>query len=498
MAQESGSRSASVFGNPISVSVRRQAKRNMAAFQRRFGDDGKRRLGLVIEPAPMPGPLWGLKMARVLPMREGLSDRLEPPPGEKPIIIGTIRMGYGHFRISMAIASAAHAMGFTPYWFDLHSFAGTTAQTVVSHLNGLYSLGSRLSQSSRLFNALFWEPLNSEGFRRLSYNAKDQAVSELFAPACSLLPKDIPFVATHAWPAQGAVHAGLKRVVNVIPDNWPMALHLAEGSLHAVQTPFAYGGYRSLAGMAGSRELKAMPPGSLFYAGHYVDQELLDGLEADCAARLARRKAGAPLRLLASVGGAGAQKDYLVRLIDLLAPELASGSITLWINAGDHEGVRDFLAAAMKDRGLELDARAGGADAQPFDPENAGHGVFFSRDIFQAVYRTNELMRSCDLLLTKPSELAYYPVPKLLIRRIGGHEAYGAAHSAELGDGTPEQRTPQDAARALRLMLADGEYLGMMNKGIVALKAAGTYDGARRVIEQAVRMSGRAAQGGFL
>ena len=42
--------------------------------------------------------------------------------------------------------------------------------------------------------------------------------------------------------AQAALHAGMKYVVNAIPDNWQMALHLAEGSIHTVQTHYAYQG----------------------------------------------------------------------------------------------------------------------------------------------------------------------------------------------------------------------------------------------------------------
>ena len=53
------------------------------------------------------------------------------------------------------------------------------------------------------------------------------------------LPRNIPLVATHVWPAQAAVHAGMQRVVNAIPDNWQMGLHLAEGAVHTVQTPSA-------------------------------------------------------------------------------------------------------------------------------------------------------------------------------------------------------------------------------------------------------------------
>ena len=136
----------------------------------------------------------------------------------------------------MAIASAAHALGYEPYWMDLNSYGQTTCTKVIGAQNDLYSMGSRLSQKSRLFNRLVWEPMNYEGFRKLTYNAADQKNAELMAPVYANIPKDIPVVATHVWPAQAALHAGMKYVVNAIPDNWQMALHLAEGSIHTVQT----------------------------------------------------------------------------------------------------------------------------------------------------------------------------------------------------------------------------------------------------------------------
>jgi len=69
-----------------------------------------------------------------------------------------------------------------PYWFDLNSYTETTGGKVINHLNSLYSMGSRWSQKYFLFNKFYWEPLNSEGFRKLSYNAMDQKVAELMTP----------------------------------------------------------------------------------------------------------------------------------------------------------------------------------------------------------------------------------------------------------------------------------------------------------------------------
>ena len=110
--------------------------------------------------------------------------------------------------------------------------------------------------------------------------------------------------------------------------------------------------------------------------------------------------------------------------------------------------------------------------------ETEGVHAFWHENIFEAVYCTNLLMRSCDVLLTKPSELAFYPVPKLFIRRIGGHEQWGAIHSAEIGDGCLECRDIPHTLQMLDLFLYDEQYLEDMCENIVANKKAGIYDGA--------------------
>jgi hypothetical protein len=101
------------------------------------------------------------------------------------------------------------------------------------------------------------------------------------------------------------------------------------------------------------------------------------------------------------------------------------------------------------------------------------------------VYLTNLLMRASDVLVTKPSELSFYPIPKLFIHRVGGHEAYGAIRSSEMGDGTYECETPAETADMIRLIQSDAEVLTAMNRKILKNKQVGLYDGAYNVIRLA-------------
>ena len=252
-----GDKSKVIFGNVMSDKVYRKACNSKKKMMKKFGDDSAADYRISIQENPYIGPALGVQNITLSDEKSDLSF-----DEEKGIIVGNIRMGFGHYRISMAMASCAHYLGYTPYWMDLNSYPQTTCTKVISAQNDLYSLGSRLSKNP-LFNRLVWEPMNYEGFRALSYNSSDQKNAELMAPVYRNVPKDIPVIATHVWPAQAAIHAGMKHVVNAIPDNWPMALHLSEGSVHTIQCRNAYMGYRILNGMNKEQVCSPMPEGSL-------------------------------------------------------------------------------------------------------------------------------------------------------------------------------------------------------------------------------------------
>ena len=65
---------------------------------------------------------------------------------------------------------------------------------------------------------------------------------------------------------------------------------------------------------------------------------------------------------------------------------------------------------------------------------NARHAVtlFAFSDYFPAVATTDVLSRVTAVLACKPSELAFYPVPKMMIRRVGDHEEFSARRASEV------------------------------------------------------------------
>ncbi|MDP3305797.1 MAG: hypothetical protein Q8S15_06985 [Erysipelotrichaceae bacterium] len=482
-------RSTKIFGNVISEEVVKKANKSKQKYLKKFGDDSEMIYKLSVEDNKVLFPLLGIKNI----VTQQTSEKIIK---EKGIIIGNIRMGFGHYRISMAIASAAYSVGLTPYWFDLHAYSETTGGKVIKHLNDLYSMGSRWSQKYPLFNKFYWEPLNSEGFKKISYNAMDQKMTELMTPVFKELPKDMPFVATHVWPAQAAVHAGVQRVVNVIPDNWPMALHLAEGSIHTVQTPSSFIGYKTLREMGGKTLLNPMPKDQLFDVGHYIDHELVVNIDTDCERRLNRIQQKKAKRILLTVGGAGAQKEIFSEIIKYLLPKIAKREVALLINVGDHLSVWDGLCEeivelkTLSETYFDDWSKTSTFAQDLLDTDVSGIHAFYNKDIFAAVYSSNLLMRCADILVTKPSELAFYPVPKLMIKRVGGHEAWGAIRAAEVGDGTIECETVTTTLQMLGLLLEDDEILSGLCKNIVQANKIGVYNGAYKVVELAIQNLG--------
>ena len=467
-----------IFGNQIDKQTIKKAEKSKQKYIKKYGDDTDKDYKISFAP---------IDTLDFIDAQKVCFGEQNSKFADNALIVGNIRMGFGHYRISIAMASCARALGYTPYWLDLASFDATGSKMIRAQ-NDLYSLASRISQKSKLFNALIWEPMNSEGFKKITYNAVDQKNSELLVPIFKNIDKSIPYIATHVWPSQAAVHAGMTNVVNAIPDNWPMGLHLSEGAIHAVQTPFAYLGYKTLDGFA-KTPLNGISESDLKMVGRFIDHELLVDLENDNRRRKERIANGKPLRLLLTVGGAGAGFDMFAAMVKHLLPYVEAKKVALFINFGDHKEVCDKLvkATGLKAFKSYFNDYDGLKNLVSEIKDGDAEGVYavYNEDIFRAVYSTNLLMPVCDLLVTKPSELAYYPIPKIFMRHIGGHEVYGAINGRELGDSLNEYPTAKSLNAMLDKVLQDKEIIPHLCDRISKLKAQGYYDGAYECVRLA-------------
>ena len=98
-----------LYGNPIPDSIVRKAERRFSKYAAKFGFDPEASPSLVALGEGRGFEDFGIRNlldAASVPPGAG-----EPIDGKKGVVIGTIRMGFGHCRMAIAIASAARSLG---------------------------------------------------------------------------------------------------------------------------------------------------------------------------------------------------------------------------------------------------------------------------------------------------------------------------------------------------------------------------------------------------
>jgi hypothetical protein len=276
-----------------------------------------------------------------------------------------------------------------------------------------------------------------------------------------------------------------------------MAFHLVEGSVHAVQSPSAYMGYRCFQSMDEGMTIdRPMSGDDMRLVGHYVDHEIVAGIEGDCDARLRRLRDGETRRFLLTMGGAGAQVLRFADIARECKDAIDSGKVALFVNMGDHRGRWADLESRFRADGISWTLHSDWAETRAFVEESRvsrviGVHVFLHDAFYCAVYATNLLMRVSDVMITKPSELSFYPVPKLFIQRVGRHEAWGAIRGAEIGDGTIETASVNGLHRILKLLIGERELPELYCRHILRNKASGIYDGAYNAVRLAAERRGK-------
>ena len=167
-----------------------------------------------------------------------------------------------------------------------------------------------------------------------------------------------------------------------------------------------------------------------------------------------------PVQLTAVVGGAGAQETQLLELIDGLIPAIATGHLTLHVATGLHQHIASRLNRKTATHQLE------------------GKLQIHTWDNFGVYYREfNQLLRTTDILWTKPSEMVFYGalgIPLLLAPPIGRHEWYNRRWANEHGV-APHLRSPQQISDWLPRWLRDGVLAAAAWQGFHSMPRRGGY-----------------------
>jgi len=278
-----------------------------------------------------------------------------------------------------------------------------------------------------------------------------------------------------------------------VVDNYPQWFLVVPRTLNLCQGPVNYQSFLNM----------GVPANEVAYAGHWIGHEMVSNIPADCKRRVERAKLGygdskssqAARRLLIPVGGAGAQRKFIIGLIAKLETLVKNGRVQLLLNAGDHVHMKSAFVGVLEECKLDYDLITTTQGVYDFQKkllnsstaEPAKAVTLFAFDeYFPAVATTDILCRVADVLTCKPSELAFYPVPKLHIRRVGDHEADSARRSAELGDGSLEARELDDAMANVKLFLDSPDWLVQMNESIIENNTIGIYEGCKRAVSFAV------------
>lgn len=172
-------------------------------------------------------------------------------------------------------------------------------------------------------------------------------------------------------------------------------------------------------------------------------------------------KSDHPLTIMFSIGGAGAQKEICLKVIESLKEEIKNKKLRFIISAGIRPEIEKYFADNVK--GLKLDG---------------WFHVLYEKTISEYFRKFNELLRETDVLWTKPSELSFYAglgIPIIIAPTIGSQEDFNKRWLLHIGAGT-SQEDPKYANQWFFDLLNGGDFAEMAMQGFMEIEKMGTYN----------------------
>ncbi len=171
-----------------------------------------------------------------------------------------------------------------------------------------------------------------------------------------------------------------------------------------------------------------------------------------------------PLTITFAVGGAGAQRDIGITILESLHEHIDAGKVRLNLVAGSRNDVYTYYDNKVKE--LHVDAHHSGLV-----------NIIYSADKMEYFRKFNEALLTTDILWTKPSELSFYAglgLPIIIAPSIGSQENYNRAWLHAIGAGF-EQEDPRYTHQWLFDWLESGWLAEAAMSGFLHAPKNGTY-----------------------
>ncbi len=186
------------------------------------------------------------------------------------------------------------------------------------------------------------------------------------------------------------------------------------------------------------------------------------------------------LNLTFAIGGAGAQCEMAMTILKSLHESIVSGRVRINFSAGINKGVYERLLGYVNKLSLGNQL------------ENMKIGLVYDPELYGYLEKFNRVLRTTDVLWTKPSELSFYcalGIPILMAPSIGTHEELNRCWLRELHAGVEPAGPLRHTHEWLFDLLENGRLAEAAWDGFLKARKLGTYK-----IEELVR-SGSCSDG---
>jgi len=167
------------------------------------------------------------------------------------------------------------------------------------------------------------------------------------------------------------------------------------------------------------------------------------------------------LTIMFAVGGAGAQKEVGIKIVESLTKKIKANKIKIILVAGIKEKVKNFFLEKIRELNLE---------------NNKNIEIIYASRIENYFKEFNQKLEKTDILWTKPSELSFYTalgLPIIIAPPIGSQEHFNKSWLFKSGFGSP-QKNPRDTEQWLFDWIKHGYLAEAAMQGFIEGEKLGT------------------------